>query len=149
MTDQERLLDGQHPNLDVIIEVGSVILSGFTASHEHLFADDFVFHYFNRRLPDVNGDYHGVEGMRRFFTRLGDRTEGTFHIEPVSLTPFGDELVAAHATITLTLEGTDLELDSLVVWRVFDGQVHEAWDIPATNTVRQPSGPGPSNDPSR
>jgi hypothetical protein len=28
-----------------------------------------------------------------------------------------------------------------VVWRVFGGQIHEAWDIPAVNTVRlhQPS----------
>lgn len=142
MTNRDRAPDGQHPNLDVVAEVGSAILSGFTTPHEHLFADDFVFHYFNRQLPDVDGDYHGVEGIRRFFTRLGDRTDGTFHVKPVSMTRFGDELVAAHATITLTLEGASLELDSLLVWRVYNGQVHEAWDVPATNTVRQPAESG-------
>ena len=98
-----------------------------------------MFHYFNRRLPDLDGDYDGLEGIREFFARLGEVSGGSFHVEPVSPTPFGDELVAAHATITLSLQGAALALDSLLVWRVFADQVHEAWDIPAVNTVRVPS----------
>ena len=28
------------------------------------------------------------------------------------------------------------DVDAVVVWRVVDGQIREAWDIPAVNTVR-------------
>jgi hypothetical protein len=97
------------------------------------------FRYFNGRLPDLAGDYRGVEGIRGFFARLGEVSGASFHVEAVSLTPFGDELVAAHAMITLSVDGTALELDSLLVRRVFSSQVHEAWDIPAVNTVRTPT----------
>ena len=69
-------------------------------------------------------------------------SEGTFQVEPISLTPFGDELVAAFATVRLTAAGADLVIDSLLVWRVFGDQVHEAWDIPSVNTARTPNARG-------
>jgi ketosteroid isomerase-like protein len=127
---------GDHPNLAVVTQAGKLLASGFREPDEGLFADDFVFHYFNSRLPELAGDYQGLEGMRDFFARLHQLSEGTFHVRPVSLTPFGDELVAAFATNTLTLGGTELELDALVLWRVYDGQIHEVWDVPAVNSSR-------------
>ena len=42
----------------------------------------------------------------------------------------------AYATNTVSFEGTVLDVDAIVVWRVFGGRIHEAWDIPAINTVR-------------
>ncbi|MGI9557334.1 MAG: nuclear transport factor 2 family protein, partial [Solirubrobacterales bacterium] len=98
-------------------------------------------HYFNERLPDLEGDYAGVDGLRTFFGRLQELSGGSFRVEPISLTPFGDELVAAHVTNILSVSGTDLELDALVLWRVNDGQVHEAWDIPAVRTSRTRAAP--------
>jgi len=103
----------EHPNLVVVTRVGEVITNGFDAPDASLFADDFVFHYFNSRLPDLAGDHHGFDGIRGFFARLDEVSGDSFHVEPVSLTPFGDELVAAHATITLSLDGAALELDAL------------------------------------
>ncbi|MGI9658357.1 MAG: hypothetical protein ACR2OD_05570 [Gaiellaceae bacterium] len=53
--------------------------------------------------------------------------------------PSGDELVAAFVTHTATFGGTEIEVDAMMLWRGFAGQVHEAWYIPAVNTTRLPS----------
>jgi hypothetical protein len=124
-------------SMAIVEQAGAFMAGGFTGPGTDLFADDFAFHYFNTQLPDLAGDYQGLDGMRGFFMRLHQASGGTFSVEPVSLTPFGDELVAAHAIIRLSLRGADLELDALFIWRVFGGQVHEAWDIPAVNTTRR------------
>jgi len=40
------------------------------------------------------------------------------------------------ATTTVSFGGTEIDIDAIVVWRIVDGRVSEAWDIPAINTVR-------------
>lgn len=112
------------------------MVGGFTGPGADLFSEDFVFHYFNSRLPELAGDYQGLDGMKDFFASIHQSSGGTFRVDPVSLTPYGDELVAAHAVNRLSIGGADIEFDALVVWRVFDEQVHEVWDIPAVNTTR-------------
>ena len=32
--------------------------------------------------------------------------------------------------------GSEVDVDAVVVWRVFEGRIQEIWDIPAVNTVR-------------
>ena len=51
-----------HPNLGVVIKVGELISRGFTGGGEALVAEDFVFHYFNKRLPDLAGDTTALTG---------------------------------------------------------------------------------------
>ena len=126
----------EQANLELVARAGSLIATGFANRDEHLFADDFVFHFFNPRLPELAGDHYGLDGLARFFERLGEASDGGFHNEPHSLTPYGDELVVAYATNTIGFGGTMLDVDAVVVWRVFGGHIHEAWDIPAINTVR-------------
>ncbi len=121
-------------SMAIVERAGGFVLGGLVGPGAELFADDFVFHYYNTQLPDLAGDYQGLDGMKNVFTRLHETSGGTFRVEPISLTPFGDELVAAHVTNRLSVAGTDRELDALIIWRVFEGQVHEAWDIPAVNT---------------
>ena len=36
----------------------------------------------------------------------------------------------------MSFGGTALDVDAIVVWRIVDGRISEAWDIPAINTVR-------------
>ena len=108
----------------------------FVDPDEELFADDFVFHYVNPRLAELDGDYHDYDGFRSFFEQLHQGSDTGFHNEPHSLTPYGDELVVAYATNTVSFGGTVLDVDAIVVWRVVGGRVREAWDIPAVNTVR-------------
>ncbi len=126
----------QQANVDLVARVGPLIATGFANRDEDLFADDFVFHFFNPRLPELAGDHHGLDGISSFFERLGERSDGGFHNEPHSLTPYGDELVVAYTTNTVGFGSTVLDVDAIVVWRVFGGRIHEAWDIPAINTVR-------------
>lgn len=125
-------------SIAIVEQAAGFVASGFTGPESDLFADDFVFHYFNTELPELAGDYQGLSGMQGFFSRLYETSAGTFRVEPISLNPFGDELVAAYAVIRLSIGGADRELDALFIWRVFGGQVHEAWDIPAVNTTRGP-----------
>ena len=42
----------------------------------------------------------------------------------------------AYVTNTLSFGCTALDVDAIVVWRIVDGRISEAWDIPAINTVR-------------
>jgi ketosteroid isomerase-like protein len=126
----------QQQNVDLVARVGPHIVDGFSGLDRDLFAADIVFHFFNPRLPELAGDHHGLEGISDFFDRLRELSGTGFHNEPHSATPFGDELVVAYATNTLSVDGAAIDVDALVVWRVFDGRIHEIWDIPAINTVR-------------
>lgn len=126
----------QQANLDLVLRAGSLIATGFANPDEDLFADDFVFHFFNPQLPELAGDHHGLTGLASFFASVGAGSDSGFHNEPHSLTPYGDELVVAYATNTVSFGGAALDIDAIVVWRVFGGRIHEAWDIPAINTVR-------------
>jgi ketosteroid isomerase-like protein len=126
----------QQANLDLVAQVGALIGTGFADPDEDIFAPDFVFHFFNPHLPELDGDHPGFDGMRGLFERLQQTSETGFRNEPHSLTPYGDELVVAYATNTVSFGGTVLDVDAIVVWRVVGGRVQEAWDIPAINTVR-------------
>ena len=123
-------------NFEALVQAGELIRSGFADRDNHPFADDFVFHFVNPQLPDLDGDYHGFDGIADLFERLGELSETGFRQVHHSLTPCGDELLVAFVTNTLSIDGTMIDVDAVVVWRVFDGKIHEAWDIPAVNTVR-------------
>ena len=126
----------QQANMDLIVRAGALMASGFAEPDDELFADDFVWHYVNSYLPQLDGDHHGAEGLGRFFERLVTSGEAGFHLEPKALIPHGDELVVAFVTNTIGLGDDVLELDAMVLWRAFEGLIHEAWDILAYNTVR-------------
>ena len=123
-------------NIEALALVGELIRSGFAERRDHPFAEDFVFHFFNRQLPQLEGDYHGFDGIAELFQRLGEFSEDGFRQVHHSVTPCGDELLVAFVTNTVGFHGTAIDVDAVVVWRVFDGKVQEAWDIPAVNTVR-------------
>lgn len=60
-------------------------------------------------------------------------------VNPVDVRAVGDELVVVHACNRLELpakQGGPIEFDAVVVWRIVDGTIAEAWDIPAVHTVR-------------
>ena len=122
----------EHPNVSLLKRVDL----GNLPSCADLFAEDFVWHFFNARLPDVEGDYVGVAGLQSFFDKLGAGSGGTFAVEPISITPYGDELVVTFVRDTAVFGGTSLEIDAVVIWRIVGGQLTEAWDIPAVHTAR-------------
>jgi len=122
----------EHPNISLLKQLDLRNLG----EASDLFAEDFVWHYFNSHLPDLEGDYVGLEGLQAFFEKLGGVTGGTFEVEPISITPYGDELVVTHVRDRLVIEGAPIEIDAVVVWRIVGGHIADAWDIPAVNTAR-------------
>ncbi|MEM8676015.1 MAG: nuclear transport factor 2 family protein [Cyanobacteria bacterium P01_G01_bin.67] len=103
----------------------------FNPEAMNLFAEDFVWHFFNPQLPDVQGDYSGIMGLQTLFEKLEILTGGTFQVEPITITPIGDELVIVHVKDRMTLTSRTIELDAVVVWRIVDASLVEAWDIPS------------------
>ena len=122
----------EHPNISLFKQLDLRNLG----EASDLFAEDFVWHYFNSHLPDLEGDYVGLGGLQAFFEKLGGVTGGTFEVEPISITPYGDELVVTHVRNRLVVGGAPIEIDAVVVWRIVGGQIAEAWDIPAVNMGR-------------
>lgn len=115
----------EHPNVQLMKRFNPADPAGA----EGFFAEDVIWHYFNPNLPELEGDYVGTDGIRAFFQRVGEASQGTFKIEPVSITPVGDELVVVQVRDRLTFKGKTNALDVVVVWRIVDGRVAEVWDI--------------------
>ncbi len=99
------------------------------ASWGEVMAEDVIWHYANPNLPDLNGDHVGRDGVRNFFQAIGARSGGTFNIQPVSVTPIGNELVVVQSWNTLVIEGDSVAVDVEVVWRIVRGVIVEVWDI--------------------
>ena len=120
-----------HPNLTLLSKLDIRDLDTSAA----LFSDDFVWHYFNPNLPDLEGDYVGVDGFKKFFAILAGKTSATFKVEPISAMPFGDELVVVRTRNTMNLADDSIAVDVVVVWRIVDGKFAEGWDIPSAFTL--------------
>lgn len=120
----------EHPNISVLKRFDPRNIAGSA----DVFAEDVVFHYFNPKLPEMQGDYVGLEGLQTFFEKIGGRTDGTFKVNPISATAVGDELVVAHTKNTMIFEDQQIEIDVVAVWRIVDGRITEVWDIPSVFT---------------
>jgi ketosteroid isomerase-like protein len=114
-----------HPNVALLKRLDPRNL----AASKGLIAEDVVWHYSNPNLPDMQGDYVGLDGVRSFFEAIAQKSGGTFQIDPLSVTPVGDELVVVQSRNTLTFEGRSITVDVVVVWRIVGGRVVEVWDI--------------------
>ncbi|PWL38944.1 nuclear transport factor 2 family protein [Flagellimonas aquimarina] len=120
----------EHPNITILKRFNPANIDSISV----VLAEDAVFHYFNPKLPDIQGDYIGFNGFRMFFEKIAKRTSSTFKVNPVSATPIGDELVVVHSINTMDIENQPLEINVVVVWRIVDGKIKEVWDIPSVYT---------------
>lgn len=96
------------------------------------FHPHFVWTYINPELPEIAGEYHGVEGFTEFFGRLLSVSDGSFKGGSVNAWAVGPELAVVQTAPSMTREGRKLHTDAVVVWRFVDGLIHSAWDIPAS-----------------
>lgn len=124
-------MSGMHPNIALFQRLDITNL----AESADLFAENFVWHFFNPLLPDFEGDYFGLNGLQTFLDKMAALTEGTFHVEPLQMTAAGDELVVMHNRNRMTIQGRPIETDVVVVWRIVDGRIAEVWDIPSVHSA--------------
>lgn len=121
-----------HPNMALMMKLDIYNLDSCAS----IFAEDFIWHYFNAELPELEGDYRGIEGLKAFFAKLGNRSSNSFQVNVVDARPVGEELVITQVCNCMTLEDKAIEFDAAVVWRIVNNKFTEGWDIPAVNTVR-------------
>ena len=127
-------MPAEHPNIALMKKLDIRNLTGAA----ELFAPDFVWHYINPNLPEIEGDYEGLSGLKAFFETMGKETGGDFRVRPISATDFGDELVVTHVRNSMSLKGRSISIDAVVVWRIVNGRIAEAWDIPSAHTLAKP-----------
>ena len=101
-----------------------------------IFADNFVFHYYNPKLTELEGDYRGLEELKSFFEKLAEISNYSFNVSVIDTRPVGDELVVIQARNRISIEGKTMEFDVVVVWRFVEGKISEAWDIPSVFHTR-------------
>mmetsp|Transcript_122161 Transcript_122161/g.182486 ORF Transcript_122161/g.182486 Transcript_122161/m.182486 type:complete len:210 (-) Transcript_122161:139-768(-) len=143
-----------HPNIALVSKNPPGVIT------PDVYAPNAVFHMFNHHVPEFNGDYVGIEAIRGLFETIGRVTRGSFHVQPVDIQAFGDELVVVHTINSMRLllpqaarpnddddddeETTNEKKDApetvvavhvALVWRVVDGKVTEIWDIPSQYTT--------------
>ncbi len=122
----------EHPNIS--------ILKRFNPANPETLAEvlakNFVWHYINPELSELEGDYFGLSGLTDFFQKIAGRTSGSFVVNPISIFPMGDELVITHVKDRLSLGGKPMEIDAVVVWCIIDGKIKEAWDITIVHTAK-------------
>jgi len=124
-----------HPNISLLEKLDIRNLDACT----NIIADNFIWHYFNPRLPELEDDYRGIEGLKGFFAKLAEISNGSFQANVIDSRAVGDELVVTQACNRLTLEaleGDTIETDVVVVWRIVHGKIAEGWDIPTAYNVR-------------
>ena len=119
----------EHANVSLLKQLDLRNLNAAAAQ----FAPDVVWHFFNPRLPDLQGDHFGLEGIRSFFEKMGALSKGTFQVQPVSITAAGDELVVTHTKNWMVIQDQSIATDVVVVWRIVDGRIAEVWDIPSVH----------------
>ncbi len=122
----------EHPNIEILKRFNPA--DPITAAG--ILDNDFVWHYINPKLPEMEGDYFGLSGLMDFFKTLAGRTKGSFKVNPVSISPMGNEVVITHVKDTMSLDGEPMEIDAIVVWCIVDGKIKEAWDIPIIHTAK-------------
>jgi predicted SnoaL-like aldol condensation-catalyzing enzyme len=131
-TDKLSIMKKEHPNVAILKNFDPTNI----AAAANILAEDAVFHYFNPKLPDLEGNYIGLKGFQEFFNKIGGLSKGTFKVNPVSIFPVGDELVVVQSINTMTLEDRQIEVDVVVVWRIVNGKIAEVWDIPSAHTAK-------------
>ena len=126
------MTDPTHPNIALLSQLDLRNLDECAP----IFADDFVWHYFNPKLSELEGDHRGIEGLKSFFMKLGRISNGSFRVNVIDTRAVGDELVVVHVCDSLMLGGDSIEIDVVVVWRIVNGKIVEAWDIPSAYSRR-------------
>ena len=126
------MAEAVHPNMSLLTKLDILNLEAC----KDIFSSSFTWHYFNSQLPELEGDYRGVEGLKDFFSKLNEKCDASFQVNAVDARAVGDEIVVTQVCNRIALAGNTFEFDAVVIWRIVNGKFTEAWDIPAVNTIR-------------
>ncbi len=123
-----------HPNISLLERLDIRNLD----TCKNIIADNFIWHYFNPKLPELEGDYRGIEELKIFFAKLAEISNGSFQVNVIDGRAVGDELVVIQTCNRIkseASEGDAIDTDVVVVWRVVNGKIAEGWDIPSVYNI--------------
>ncbi len=99
-------------------------------SFPDLLTEDLVWHFYGD-VEGIDVDHHGRDNVSaNLWAKLFEASGGAFAVAPVSISAAGDELVTAHVKVTIAFDTPPI--DAVVVYRMRDGRIAEAWDVPGT-----------------
>jgi ketosteroid isomerase-like protein len=113
-----------HPMAEKIQKGFEATMHGELNALRALYADDFVCHVPGR--CDLSGDLHGYDEVVQWFTRIVDRSGGTFQEESLAVVADDDwafQLTTFHAE----REGNEIRGRSVNTYRIRDGRIAEVW----------------------
>lgn len=119
--------DKIHPNIKLLEEVNLKD----RPSIKKKFSSHVIWRFFNPKIPNIAGDYKGVEGIMKLFEILDIITRGSFEYIPVRAIAVGEELVVTHVKNRMSTYTKLEELDTVVVWRIINKKIVEVWNIPS------------------
>ncbi len=114
----------EHPNVETIRRGYELFNKGDMDALRELFAEDVTWHVPGR--SSIAGDYKGREATMAYFGRLDELTGGSYQAE-LHVVVGNDEYAVSidHSSATRGEAGYDA--NELVVFRLSDGRVVEAW----------------------
>lgn len=100
-----------HPNMSILMKLNIQNLD----EGSNIFADNFIWHYFNPKLPELEGDHYDIEGLKSFFVKLSETSNSSFQVNVIDAHPAGEELVITQVYNQMALDGNTFEFDAVVI----------------------------------
>ena len=99
------------------------------ALYGEVLAESFIGHCFGPGLPELEGDYLGIDGLKSFFARLSEINCSRFQPKLIDARPVGDELIVIQVCNQLDPErNTDSCVLAPGAERSHDGETIAGWD---------------------
>ncbi|MFS4467551.1 hypothetical protein [Maribacter sp. 2210JD10-5] len=127
--------DRIHPNIKLLEEVNLKE----KLSINKKFSPRVIWRFFNPMIPDIAGDYEGINGVIKLFEVLDIITRGSFEYIPVRTITVGNELVMMHVKNRMNTYANQIEIDTILVWRIVNKKIVEVWNIPSVYNDQNPS----------
>ena len=110
-----------NPNEQLVRNFFAAFDNGDMQALGDILADDVIHH--EPGLSDLAGDYEGKEMVFDFFRRIGERTNGTLHIEAVRDVFGSDDRAVALFTAAGERDGEVISWDVAEVYEVKAGKI--------------------------
>lgn len=116
----------EHPNLEIARRLWSAIAEGNADDLGEILTEDV--HWKSMGRNPMSGDYHGLEGVLEYLSRIGDVADD-LSTELKSVFASDDGVVILHHA-TAARSAKRLDLEYVLLLRVRDGRVYRALSVP-------------------
>jgi uncharacterized protein len=113
-----------HPNVELLHSIFQAYTKGDMAAIRGAYADNVVLRAESAGV--LSGTYSGVDEVMSFFARVGEETNGTWRLEPLSVIGDDDHVVSI-ATVSGQRGGESMKTRQIAVNHFMDGKIDDVW----------------------